>query len=344
MADWKGKAFGTDVYRGAQSINIARGGIDFGICKMGGSNGGLYIDDKFAYHVQSFYDAGAAVMAYWYVDPTWYLNREFNLNNVKAQSNADHKILQTIIQATRSGNTAWKAIRALFFDVEQDGAGDVWNMTYIEDLRERIVALQAVGEYPKIPLGIYSRASYINTQPAVKTWVEQRPEIIVWTANYMTAYPGKFMPIADYKTNSLPLATQNPIWFGDNPAKPKQYKRFWQYHGTFAGCQYATCPEILGSSKPSGLDLDIFEGTRAEMFAMLGVKDPLETPPPPVDPPLPPVDDTHAAILARLDKLEAVTVAQTQVIQQQESRMDTLEALQDNHETRLAEVERWRKS
>jgi hypothetical protein len=321
MANWTGKAFGTDVYRGAQSIKIPSGGLDFGICKMGGSNGGLYIDDKFAAHVQSFYDCGAAVMAYWYCDPSWYLNREFTLANVKAQSNADHKILQTILQASHNGSVGWKAIRALFFDVETEGAGDVWNQTYVEDLRERLVGLMSVGQYPKIPLGIYSRAGYVNAQPALRTWIEQHPEIIIWTANYTTAYPGKLMPISDYRTNGLPMATQNPIWFGDNPAKPKQYKRFWQYHGTFPGAQYSTCPEIMGASAPAGLDLDIFEGTRAELFEMLKTPDPLVTPP---EPPAPPVDD-HAAILERINKIEAVVVAQTNIIQTQEIRITALE-------------------
>lgn len=311
---WAGKAFGTDVYRGATSVNIARGGIDFGIVKMGGSNGGLYLDDKFPYHLQSFYDAGALTMAYWYCDSTWYTNRGFTLGGVKSQTNENHPILQTILQGLRSGNTAWKAVRVLFFDLEDAGAGDIWNMTYIDDLRERIVNLQRTGGAPpNMLLGIYSRSAFIDTQPAVRTWVEQHPEVVVWTANYLTAYPGKHMPIAEYKTNSLPLPTQKPRWFGDNPAKPKQHKRFWQYHGTFNGALYSTCPEILGgakypdgSYKPAGLDLNMFEGTRAEMWAMVGLPDPLDVVPPPPPPPPPDVvtletlNDKLDQILAKL--------------------------------------------
>jgi len=271
--------------------------------------GDVYLDEKFPYHLQSFYDAGAMTAAYWYCDSRWYTNRQFTTGGVKSQVNEKHPILQTILQGLRSGNTGWKAVRILFFDVEDASAGGVWNTLYIEDLRERLVNLQRQtppGAPPNMLLGIYSRAGFIESQIELQTWVENHPEIVVWTANYLTAYPGKHMPIADYKTNSLPLVTQKPRWFGDNPSKPKLYKRFWQYHGTFDGAMYSTCPEIMGSAKPAGLDLNMFEGTRAEMWEMVGLPDPLTVvepppPPPPVDPP--PSSDIEARVKALEDRI-----------------------------------------
>ena len=304
MGIWTDKAFGIDLSHWQASATLAEGSADFVICKCGGSDAGVYKDDRFAQHVQAAYDAKALVMAYWYVDSRYYTNRQMTMQNVTNQSNDQHPILQAILESMHAG-TGWKAVSCLFLDVEDGTAGDVWDMTYCEDLRNRIAALRAAGKFPNIPLGIYSRSGIVDARPALRTWVEQHPELVVWTANYLMAFPGLTATnLAQVKEQRLPLTTQAPRWFGDNPAKPKTFKRFWQYHGSFAGGQPVTCPEILGGGgAPSALDLDVSEYTRAEMFAAFNATDRLGA----IDPGDPPTGDPDLATLTkRVDDLETM--------------------------------------
>jgi len=303
---WAGKAFGIDVSRYQDKLLLKPYDVDFVIAKVGGSEAGVFNDGRFAYHVQSAYDAGAACMGYWYVDSSYY-NPEITIGGIAKQSNDKHPILQTIIRGLRSGNTAWKYCQALFFDLETKGNGSAWNREYIEDLRNRIADLKKTGDFPQIKTGIYSSRNVMATEPEMSVWCEQRPEQIIWTANYLTAFPGMHAPLATIRKERLPLTTQKAWWFGDNPARPKENGRFWQYHGTFGAGQPVTCPEVLNDQgKPSGLDLNVYEGTRADLFKMLGIKDPLITPPPP-PPPVDPPPTTDLA--ARVERLEAFMAA-----------------------------------
>lgn len=282
---WAGKAWGIDVSRyQAKILPLADGCIDFGIAKLGGSEyaEGVGLDPMFASHVQSIYDCKAIPMAYWYVDSGWYTRTNHSWGDLDKFTTENHPILSKIIEGLRAGN-GWKFVKALFFDVETLGAGDAWNKHYIEDLRGRIVDLQKEGKFPQLKLGIYSRKSFMDSSPDLSNWVAQHPEIIVWTANYLKAFPGTFKRLAEHR-ESLPTV-HNPMWYGDNPAKPKEFKRCWQYHGSFPGAMNATCPEILGGSgAPSALDLNVWECDRAYLHTMLGVVDRLgQVEPPPDD-------------------------------------------------------------
>jgi hypothetical protein len=269
---WAGKAWGIDISRYQTKFTPVVGAIDFGIAKLGGTENGAFIDPMFANHVQSIYDCKAIPMAYFYLDANYWLLRSFTMDGVRNLTNEQHTPLQKIIEGMRAGS-GWKYVKALFFDCEADTTNDIWYAFAIEDLRDRIVGLQSTGAFPKIPLGIYSRSSFINSKPALFNWVAAHPEIIVWTANYLSSFPGTYKPLIQHKTESLPTV-HNPIWFGDNPSKPKKYRRFWQFHGSFAGALYSTCPEIIGGSgSPSALDLDVCEYTRTELHEALGVPD-----------------------------------------------------------------------
>jgi len=324
---WDNRAWGTDICVFQDAAKFAPGVIDFGVARMNVSNGDPIKDSKFAQHIQAFYDACAVPMAYWVVNSSYYTNRQMTLTNMTQQSNGNHPILNCIQQSLHAGS-GWKAVGVLWFDVEMPGAGDVWNAAYLEDLRNRMVTLQKTGEFPKIILGVYSRKSFIDTQPAVVTWLEQHPEIAIWTANYRTDTPALVAnDLAQVRALRQPITGHAPIWFGDNAAKPKQYKRFWQYHGTGGGCKAITCPEISGNNIPSGLDLDIFEGTRKELFEMVGMTDRLGIVPPPPPPIIPP------DIEGRLKWLEARASELT----------DASERI--NHlETQVKALETWRKS
>lgn len=304
---WLGKAWGVDLSRYQVKAVMPPGSIDFGVAKMGGSeydgSTTCRLDIKFADHIQAIYDAKAIPMAYWYVDSLYYTKKNHSLGDLARFTTENHPILKVIIEGLRAGN-GWKFVKVLFFDIETIGAGDVWNKYYMEDLRDRIVTLQKQGVLPQFALGVYSRNSFMVTQPTVAGWVAEHPELIVWTANYLRAFPGTFKPLERHKTETLPTV-HNPIWFGDNPAKPKKYARCWQYHGSFDGAMFATCPEIIGGSgNPSALDLNVWEiYDRAGLHEALGVPDRMiVTPPPP--PPVPDPTPDLTALTARLDGLE----------------------------------------
>jgi hypothetical protein len=303
-SNWLGKAWGIDLSRYQTVANIPEGSIDFAIAKMGGSeySDGARLDVMFAQHIDAIYKAKAIPMAYWYVDSSYYTKRGHSLGDLPKFTNANHPILKVIVEGMRAGN-GWKYVKALFFDVETAGAGDVWNAAYCEDLRDRIVEMQRAGTFPNIPLGVYSRQSFVITQPAFGNWVAEHPELIIWTANYLKAFPGTYKPLVKHKTETLPTV-HAPIWFGDNAAKPKKYARAWQYHGSFDGAMFATCPEILGGAgTPSALDLNVWEiYDRAGLHAALNVPDRLIV----IDPePDPEPDPDLTALTARVVALEA---------------------------------------
>lgn len=303
---WLGKAWGLDASRYQTVMNIPIGAIDFAMIKMGGSeySDGVRLDPMFAQHVQSVYDAKAIPMAYWYVDSGFYPERQYAWADLGNFTTEGHPILSKIIEGLRAGASGWKYVKAFFFDVEDIGGGDNWTVHYIDDLQSRIVGLQRSGYLPHFELGLYSRKSFLDTMPALSNWIFNHPEIIIWAANYVRSFPGAFRPLADHRAMSLPL--HNPIWFGDHPTKPKEFKRFWQYMGSFDGAQNATCPEILGGSgKPSALDLNVSEYTRSELHAALGIQDRLTQPPPPPDPVVPPVSSGSWVSQADFDELKA---------------------------------------
>lgn len=306
---WLDKAWGVDLSRYQAQANIPEGAVDFAIAKLGGSEyaAGVGLDPLFAQHVQSIYDAKAIPMAYWYVDSGFYTRGNYSWGDLERFTTENHPILKKIIEGLRAGR-GWKFVKALFFDVEIAGAGDNWTMHYLDDLQSRIVGLQRAGQLPQFKLGIYSRKMFLDTLPAVSNWVFQHPELIIWAANYVRSFPGTYRPLADHRTLSLP--THNPMWFGDNPAKPKEYRRAWQYMGSFDGAMNATCPEILGSNgKPSALDLNVWEYTRAELHAALGVTDRLGAVEP--EPPAPPVSEvTRAEFDALVAEVAAIKAAQ----------------------------------
>lgn len=318
VSPWLGKAWGIDVSRYQESIVIPPGAIDFCVCKLGGSeyDGATTcrLDVKFAYHVDAIYQSKAIPMAYWYVDSSYYTKKGHSLGDLEKFTNENHPILKVIIEGLRAGN-GWKYVKALFFDIETTGAGDVWNKYYMEDLRDRIVGMQNAGTFPKMPLGVYSRQTFMVTQPTVSGWVSEHPELIVWTANYLSTFPGTHKPLAQHKVETLPTL-HTPRWFGDNPAKPKKYARVWQYHGSFPGAINATSPEVLNAlGAASALDLNVWEiYDRAGLHDALGIVDRLTQEPPPDPEPYP--DPTDPDILARLADLEL--------------RMDAVEAMAHN--------------
>lgn len=298
------KAYGIDVYEGAPTLNIPKGAIDFVVVRLGWMDKhGVYKNPIFAEQIQQVWNAGAVPMAYFPINTNYFTWHNHALGDLKKMTNDRHPLIAPIIEQLRAGNW-WKKVGALFIDMETDGAGDVWNAAVAEDIRDRLIDMSRTNAAPPwLRVGVYSRQSWMKENPAVVTWLEQHPEVWIWPANYVTTYPGVHRTLAEHKAKSRPLSNQNPIIFGLNDLKPKTLPLMWQFHGTFPGGKYATCPEVLTDKKtPAGLDLNLLDCTREELFALFGWTDPLKdggTPPPP---PPPVVDETD--LEKRVDALE----------------------------------------
>jgi len=284
---WDGKAWGIDVYEGAPTLNIPKGAVDFVVVRIGWMDKyGVYKNPIFAEQIQQVWDAGAVPMAYFPINSEYFTWHNHALGDVAKFMNDRHPILTPIIEQLRAGSW-WKKVGALFVDMELNGAGPVWNQAIGEDIRDRLVDMAKTGEAPPwLKVGVYSRQEWMKKQPQVVTWLEQQPAVWIWAANYLTNFPGTHKTLAAHKVESLPLATQAPRLFGMNDEKPKTLPIIWQYHGTFPGAKYATCPEVLtADNKPAGLDFNVIDCTRAQLFQIFGWSDPLDggvVPPPPV--------------------------------------------------------------
>lgn len=308
---WDKNAFGIDVSRWQTSLNLAPGDVDFVICKMGGSESyGLPYEDKmWAAHVDAAYKSGAVAMGYWFLSPRYYLEHQWTLPGMKGATDDADPIVKQILSSIKN-----KAIKALWFDIEDASdvrdngpCGDVWITEHLEHLRERIVANKIKGNFPNIPLGVYSRSSFIyavnsdgSTRfPALQVWLEQHPEVMIWTANYRSMAGGKY-PLATIKTNARPVDTSRPLPFGYNPNKPRLKEWYcWQYYGSAPGLKPYQAPEVANGA--SALDLNLWNGDVAAMKADLGIVD--TTPPPGEKPPTTTPD--LAALTARVERLEA---------------------------------------
>jgi hypothetical protein len=207
-----------------------------------------------------------------------------------------------------------KAISAFWFDIEDASdvqgsgvCGDVWITEALEHLRERITANKLAGTFPKIPLGVYSRNSFIYAYnpdgsaryPGLQTWLEQHPEVLIWTANYRSMAGGKF-PLATLRTTARPAEISKPSAFGYNPKKPRLREwSCWQYYGSAGGLKPYLAPEVAEGT--SAIDLNLWNGDVAAMRADLGI---VEVTPPPVEPP-PATGGDYEALAARVAAIEA---------------------------------------
>jgi hypothetical protein len=291
MGKWSNNALVIDVYHNTPILDLTKlkGVVDGIIVKMGGSESSPsllpydgyptkegppynpYYDDKFSYWVQVAYDLDIPCMAYWNVGPRVYAERNIDANALSKMTNDKHPVLQMILRQAKAGNW-FKKFNALFFDLEDYsywpglpespklGINAFWLKTYIEDLRERLVNLMRLGQFPTMRLGVYSRKSFIDevesTDLQLGTWFENRPEMLLWTANY----PTLTIPADTYQMLKTvrPLDNHNPIPFGVSSKQPDRPWDFWQFNGT-------------------RLDMSLFNGTKEQLNTMLNYVSTVET-------------------------------------------------------------------
>lgn len=268
--------------------------VDFVILKAGGTDGGeIYTDSTFPARVQAAYDAGLAVGAYWFVGPSYWLQRQQTLAGVENLTDEQHPILQKMLATLKNKAVGWLA-----FDVEEASvrmapgyAGtvtDTWLAFYIRDLVERLQRQMRKGNLRQMQLGVYSRDSWFKTYPALVTYMGAQPSLFVWTANW----------VANGRTSTLAKTTRpnhQPIPFGWSASRAKPWM-FFQFAGD-SGDAYFHSSVNKGTKE---LDVNIYNGTPAELRAWAGIQTPQPPAPPPVEPP-PPVTSTLEARVAALE-------------------------------------------
>ena len=229
-------------------------GFDCVIAKMGGNESPATTnpyDSQWENTVQAAYDVvnadgtrGIPCGGYWMVNPRIWSEAGVTPNEATLSkiSNGDHKIMTMLEKQLRAG-AGWKAVTSVCFDLEEasqwiSGGGklvitDDNIRATIEDLRNRIVPLQAQGRWPKFEIGIYSRASWIDeidTGRQLRTWLENHPEIELWTADYRVQAIPAWKTAADVRKFGMPKALNSkyPASFGWTDKRPLAWS-LWQY-------------------------------------------------------------------------------------------------------------------
>jgi GH25 family lysozyme M1 (1,4-beta-N-acetylmuramidase) len=303
-------AIGLDISHYDHNIDAAqlKGNVDFLIIKAGGSETGqIYIDPRFAERVQMAYDIGVPAMAYWFVGPQYWLNNQYTLEKVTSLSDAKHPILQKILYQLKN-----KLIYSLFFDVENASVAlgektvpEAWVSLYISDLVKRLRGKMRSGVLREMKLGVYSRKSFIedpaNRQKSLEAYLGTQADLAIWTANWVTG-TGATLPMSQiYQLRP----THKPLTYGYCPDRPAEWQ-FWQWSGD-VGRVYKTPGITNASGLARGIDIDLFNGTPAQLRAWLGVgaaqPEPEPTPEPEPEPEPGPVDLSE--VTARLDRVLA---------------------------------------
>lgn len=274
--------------------------VDFVTLKCGGSEtGALYTDPRFVERVQQAYDHHIPAGAYWFVGPGYWLARQQTLKGVENLPDDQHPVLQYLMNLLKHKLIYWLAL-----DVEEaslfTSAGqvtDTWLAFYIRDLVERIQRQQRLGNLRMFKMGVYSRKSFVQTQPALEAYLGTQPELFIWCANWSTAGGGTL------SRSVQPPAGQKPIPFGWN-AQRKQDWTFWQWAGD-SGARY-THPAVAtatGALRP--LDVNVFNGDTQGLQAWAGIQQPAPQPEPEPQPQPEPGSVDLAEVNAKLDKILA---------------------------------------
>lgn len=303
-------AIGLDISHYDHTIDAEqlRGNVDFLIIKAGGSDGGtIYLDGRFAERVQMAHDIGVPAMAYWFTGPEYWLLGQYTMSKVEALSDDRHPILQMVMRQFSN-----KALYGVFFDIEDasvkmTNGGTVpqsWVSFYTRDLVQRIRRQQRLGNMRDFRLGTYSRRSFVenpeNRQVDLEAYLGTQPDLAIWTANWVTG-TGATLPMSEIRKLR---PTHKPMVYGRCPERTKEWQ-FWQWSGDI-GRVYKSPAVTNERGQARGLDIDLFNGTVAELYDWLGFK--TGTPPVVVEPEQPPVTEPEqpdlAALAARVAAIE----------------------------------------
>lgn len=285
-------------------------GFDGVIAKMGGNESPATTspyDTQWENTVQAAYDVvnadgtlGIPCGGYWMVNPRIWIEAGVTPNEATLSKigNGDHKLLNMLEKQLRAG-AGWKAVKMVAFDIEEastwiSGGGklvvtDDNIQETVEDLRNRIVPLQAQGRWPQFEMLIYGRASWFDEYDKgrqLQTWMENHPEIEIWPADYRVQSIPTWKTAEDVRKFGMPkpFSAKYPVSFGWTDKRPLPWS-IWQYWGS------------------GWADLNVYNGDKAAFYKWLNYTPRgAVVPPPPVEPP--PVVGDLAALTARIERLE----------------------------------------
>lgn len=287
MAKNSEKAIGVDIslYQPVVDYGKLARDFDFAIIRCGG--GESEIDKMFAQHVQGCYDAGIPALAYYWFDPIPYFR--WGLNNLPT---ADKDPLLLHLKRLLK----YKAILGLCIDHEQWWAdwGKYYDYTSGKISRDQVpmispawmqqtvnLFLNHIQDDPELkglPLINYSAKWFVDMYPGIDLARQLTNGYHLWTASYPSeSYPATVKQLSGKAEllNYLPKDTTSPVLFGAATTW-----KFWQFSGDRLTLPYIT--DTLG--RPSGMDLDLYNGTRAELFRWLGYETPENEPEPEAQP------------------------------------------------------------
>lgn len=238
-----------------------------------------YFDDRFEANVQAAYTAratdgstGIPCIASFVIGPRAFTERGVDSEDYGSVSLESHPVFSVMLRKLRAGS-AWKAIHGVAFyltdeSLNMSGGYKVTNLdlkAYIEDLRERVVALKRAALFPNIPVGFFSRKSLIEAiepdgaqNPHLKTWFENHPEFFLATANFPTT-AGTAATAEAVRARFLPVDTARPGVWGYSPAREKPDAEYplWSFWN------------FAAAGRPHRFALHLYNGDRTQLWHWL---------------------------------------------------------------------------
>ena len=267
MSKYSNYAIGVDIseYQTDVDFSILKKNIDFVIAKCGYGVSGK--DKMFATHCQNAYDNNVLFLAYFWLDPIYYLNFPLN-DKTRWPSIYKDEQLQNLIACLK-----YKAYYGLMIDFEQ--WWEDWSQWYemIKGTRpqsevkvidpawlsevgkwfmDQIGRAQEAGLIDKVPVRIYTGNWFVSTYaPNSYYWIENS-----WFAHYCLGVSDITATWDEVKASYLPSDTVSPLIPGE-----KGSWSFWQFTG-----DQIIVPGIKGATGASYSDINLYNGTKEELF------------------------------------------------------------------------------
>ena len=334
MSKWSQNALIAVTTRAQGRVTAASlAGFDALICKVGGSENSPtanpytgytervknpYWDDELDYSIQAAYDApnpdgtkGIPCGVSYTCGPRAFTEMGVDAEDYGAVAIDRHPVFSILLNRLRLGS-GWKAVHFVQFNITDEslnmsggyGVGPKDIAAYIDDVRERIIALRKVAGFPNIPFGFYSRNNLIEMIDAkdpktlhVKTWFENNVDSFLHTASFPGVKVGPVEDAATIKLYHMPGDVAKPLPWGYLPKRDAPTAEYpgwsmWNYCGPASPHRYA---------------LSLFNGTREVLWSWLKFRQTVPPPPPPPEP-------TDSAALQRIEMLEAQMKVATPIL------------------------------
>lgn len=255
-----------------------------GVCWRA-SAGTDYRDPTFPNACQQAHDHGRPFIPFHYYHGSYYT--QFPLDDLSRWPSPEKDLqLQNFLGALK-----YKTYQAVAIDIEEAMNRDItpiWMSKGAKVFCGRVADWMRANK-PGVKVFVYSRNTYIaEYAPNINDWIwNYESWIAQWTWN-----PGAQNMTWEQVRSTRPAETMKPKYFSTRPTW-----EMWQYSG-----DRFILPGVYNTQgQPRTLDLNVWNGTRAQFWAYLGFV-PNTTPTPPQDPPKDPIP---ADVKERLEALEA---------------------------------------